>query len=46
MGGADLQAGLIRSDEYFNEYDRNEESDNISLKFLDIIKSIGFLHEK
>lgn len=39
MGGADLQAGLIRSDEYFNEYDRNEESDNISLKFLDITKN-------
>lgn len=34
MGGADLQAGYMRSDAYFDEYDRNEEADGVSLLFL------------
>ena len=35
MGGADLQAGYLRSEAYFDEYDRNEEADGMSLRFLE-----------
>lgn len=38
MGGADLQAGYVRSDAYFDEYDRNEEADGVSLRFLEKTK--------
>lgn len=38
MGGADLQAGFVRGDAYFDEYDRNEESDGLCYKFIDMAK--------
>lgn len=38
MGGADLQAGYVRSDAYFDEYDRNEEADGMGLRFLERTK--------
>lgn len=40
MGGADLPSGYRRSDAYFDEYDRNEDDDGISLKFLQKTKKI------
>ena len=44
MGGADLQAGYLRSEAYFDEYDRNEEADGMSLRFLEqtVVVACGF----
>ncbi|QJY34540.1 methyltransferase domain-containing protein [Diaphorobacter sp. JS3050] len=38
MGGADMIAGFVRPDSYFDEYDRNEDSDGMSLRFLEQTK--------